>query len=85
MSFPPPALREIANEVAALLRERKESVSVAETVCNSSSSSIAKEAASIARQDVRGMFKYMRDSGCFRCPTAPSGIIFFTLVIEMAF
>jgi len=30
-AFPPPALREAAEEVAALLRERKETISVAET------------------------------------------------------
>jgi len=29
--FPPPALREAAEEVAAILRERKETISVAET------------------------------------------------------
>lgn len=32
-SFPPANLKEIANEVAALLKERKETVAVAETVC----------------------------------------------------
>lgn len=31
-SFPPENLKEIANEVAALLKERKETIAVAETV-----------------------------------------------------
>ena len=31
--FPPKKLRAIVSEVAALLKEKKESVSVAETVC----------------------------------------------------
>ena len=31
-SFPPPALREIVSEVANLLKQRKETVSIAETV-----------------------------------------------------
>jgi len=31
-SFPPPALKAVANEVALLLKEAKETVAVAETV-----------------------------------------------------
>jgi nicotinamide mononucleotide (NMN) deamidase PncC len=30
-AFPPPALKEVAHEVASLLKERKETISVAET------------------------------------------------------
>jgi hypothetical protein len=32
--FPPKAVRAVALEIASLLKERKESVSVAETVCH---------------------------------------------------
>lgn len=34
--FPPTELRQIVNEVTGLLKERKETISVAETVCLSS-------------------------------------------------
>jgi nicotinamide mononucleotide (NMN) deamidase PncC len=33
-NFPPDELRKVVEEVATLLKERKETISVAETVCN---------------------------------------------------
>jgi len=33
VSFPPPAVRELATEVSTLLKDRSETVCVAETVC----------------------------------------------------
>jgi nicotinamide mononucleotide (NMN) deamidase PncC len=38
-SFPPEKLKAISEEVAALLKEKKETVAVAETVCSNGSQS----------------------------------------------